>query len=150
MGSVAGTELEDAVARFCEASRGNDVDAMIDTLSPDAELVSPLFGRMVFRGRQDLRVLLAAVYRGLSDLTWQEIIGDGSMRVAVSEARVAGVPIADAMVFELDADGQIRRLRPHLRPLLGIVLFALLLGPRIARHPGVALRALRRRPNPEP
>jgi len=138
------TETTDAVATFLAATLVNDVDGMISALSPDAELVSPLSGRMVFRGHDDLRALLAAVYGGLSGLRWREVIGDGSTRVAVSDARIAGVTITDAMVLELDDAGLIVRIRPHLRPWLAITLFALALGPKIARHPGVLLRALRR------
>ncbi|MGV0741425.1 nuclear transport factor 2 family protein [Mycolicibacterium sp. XJ870] len=134
----------DPVVAFCEATRANDVERILDTLAPDAELVSPLSGRMVFRGHQDLRPLLAAVYGGLRDLTWHEAIGDGPMRVAVSEARIAGITITDALVFELDDNSRIRRLRPHLRPWLAITVFALMLGPRIARHPAAIRRALRR------
>jgi hypothetical protein len=133
----------DAVATFCDATRANDVDRIVSTLAPDAELLSPLSGRMVFRGRDDLRVLLGAVYGGLSGLTWREVIGDGATRVAVSDGRIAGVTITDAMVLELDDAGLILRIRPHLRPWLAITLFALLLGPKIARHPGVVRRALR-------
>ncbi|KWX26268.1 hypothetical protein AFM11_01835 [Mycolicibacterium wolinskyi] len=120
------------------------MDRLVDTLAPGAELVSPLSGRMVFRGREDLRLLLAEVYGGLRDLRWQEVIGDGRTRVAVSEARIAGITITDALVFELDDTGRIMRLRPHLRPLLAIAVFALLLGPKIARHPAAVRRALRR------
>jgi hypothetical protein len=134
----------DAVATFCDATRANDVDRIGSTLAPDAELLSPLSGRMVFRGRDDLRVLLGAVYGGLSGLTWREVIGDGATRVAVSDGRIAGVTITDAMVLELDDAGLIVRIRPHLRPWPAITLFALLLGPKIARHPGVVRRALRR------
>src|SRR4051812_1304341 len=141
---MALTETNDAVARFCDATRRNDVDGIVGALAPDAELVSPLSGRMVFRGRDDLRVLLGAVYGGLSDLTWREVIGEGSTRVAVSDARIAGVAITDAMVLELDDAGLIVRIRPHLRSWLAITLFALLLGPKVARHPGVLRRALRR------
>jgi hypothetical protein len=97
----------------------------------------------VFRGRDDLRVLLGAVYSGLSGLTWREVIGDGTTRVAVSDARIAGVTITDAMVLDLNDAGLIVRIRPHLRPWLAITLFALILGPKIARHPGVLRRALR-------
>ena len=136
-------ETKDTVAVFCDATRANDVDRIVSTLAPDAELLSPLFGRMVFRGRDDLRVLLGAVYRGLRDLTWREVIGEGTTRVAVSDARIAGVTITDAMVLDLNDAGLIVRIRPHLRPWLAITLFALLLGPRIARHPGVLRRALR-------
>ena len=137
-------ETTDAVAAFCDATRDNDVDRIVSTLAPDAELVSPLSGHMVFRGQDDLRVLLGAVYGGLSDLTWREVIGEGATRVAVSDGRIAGVTITDAMVLELDDAGLIARIRPHLRPWLAITLFALLLGPKIARHPGVVRRALRR------
>jgi len=101
----------DAVATFCDATRANDVDRIVSTLAPDAELLSPLSGRMVFRGRDDLRVLLGAVYGGLSGLTWREVIGEGTTRVAVSDARIAGVTITDAMVLELDDAGLIVRIR---------------------------------------
>ena len=138
------TGTVDAVATFCDATRANDVDRIVSTLAPDAELLSPLSGRMVFRGRDDLRVLLGAVYGGLSGLTWREIIGAGTTRVAVSDGRIAGVTITDAMVLELDDVGLIVRIRPHLRPWLAITLFALSLGPKIALHPGVLRRALRR------
>jgi SnoaL-like domain len=141
---MTATEMKDAVATFCDATRANDVDRIVSTLAPNAELLSPLSGRMVFRGRDDLRVLLGAVYGGLSGLTWREVIGDGATRVAVSDGRIAGVTITDAMVLELDDAGLIVRIRPHLRPWLAITLFALLLGPKIARHPGVVRRALRR------
>lgn len=141
---MAETATGDAVEVFCEATRVNDVDRIMGTLSDDAELISPLSGRMVFRGRDDLRVLLGAVYGGLSNLVWREVIGQGATRVAVSDARIAGVTITDAMVLELDDAGLIVRIRPHLRPWLAITLFALLLGPKIARHPSVLRRALRR------
>jgi SnoaL-like domain len=141
---MATRDTKDAVAVFCEATRVNDIGRLMSVLAPDAELISPLSGRMVFRGRDDLRVLLAAVYGGLKGLTWQEVIGEGSTRVAVSTARVAGLTIADAMVLDLDDTGLITRIRPHLRPWLAITLFALLLGPKIARRPGVVRRALRR------
>jgi len=144
LGCMDMTETKDAVAVFCEATRARDIDGIVSALAPDAELLSPLSGRMVFRGRDDLRVLLGAVYGGLSNLTWREIIGEGTTRVAVSDARIAGVTITDAMVLELNDDGLIVRIRPHLRPWLAITLFALLLGPKIARHPGVVRRALRR------
>lgn len=138
------TTKTDSVTAFCEATRANDIDRAMTTLATDAELISPLSGRMVFRGHDDLRALLTAVYGGLRQLSWQETIGDGATRVAISEGRVAGVTISDALVLELDENGQIRRLRPHLRPWLATTVFALLLGPKIARRPGVLRRALRR------
>jgi hypothetical protein len=139
---VGVTQTTEAVATFCAAARVNDVDAMVSVLAPDAELVSPLSGRMVFRGRDDLRVLLGAAFGSLRGLHWKNFVGDGSTRVALSEARIAGLSITDAMVVELDDAGRIRRISPHLRPWLSITLLALRLGARLVRHPGVVHRAL--------
>jgi len=47
------------------------------------------------------------------------------------------------MVLELDDQGRIRRIRPHLRPWLSLTLLALVLGPKMGRHPGVIRRALK-------
>jgi hypothetical protein len=136
--------MNDAVASYRAASEANDLDALMETIAPDAELVSPLSGRMVFRGRDDLRVLLGAVYSTLRDLRWGEEIGDRQARVVIGDCRVGPLRMSDAMAFELAEDGRICRIRPHLRPWLATTLFALLLGPQIARNPGLVRRALQR------
>ena len=134
---------DDTVARYREASEAGDIDALLETLAPDAEVVSPISGRMVFRGRDDLRHLLGGVYGSLSGWRWTAAVGDGDRRVLVGEGRIAGVRMTDAMVFDLAPDGRIRRISPHLRPWLALTLFALVLGPKVARRPGVVRRALR-------
>jgi hypothetical protein len=138
--------MDDAVAAYRAASEANDIPALLETLAPDVELVSPLSGRMVFRGRDDLRVLLGAVYGGMSELRWREMIGDGpSLRVVIGDGRVGPLKLGDAMVLELAEDGRIRRIRPYLRPWLALTLLALKLAPKIGRHPAVLVRALRNR-----
>lgn len=134
--------VEDAVTRYRTASEEGDIGALMETLAPDVELVSPISGHMVFRGRDDVRILLAAVYGTLNGLRWTETVGDGDFRVVVGEARVGAVRMTDAMVFELAPDGLIRRISPHLRPWLALTLFAGMLGPKVARHPSVVRRAL--------
>lgn len=126
------------------ASEENDLDALMETIASDAELVSPLSGRMVFRGSDDLRILLGAVYSTLRDLRWGEEVGDGDARVLIADCKVGPLRMTDAMAIELAEDGRISRIRPHLRPWLATTLFALLLGPRVGRHPGIVRRALRR------
>jgi hypothetical protein len=133
----------DAVARFRVASEANDIAALMQTLASDAELVSPLSGRMVFRGHEDLRLLLGAVYGSLKSLRWREEVGDGDLRVVTGECLIGPLRLGDAMVLELAPDGQIKRIRPHLRPWLSLTLFALILAPKMARNPGVLRRALR-------
>jgi hypothetical protein len=135
--------MDDAVTRYCAASAAGDIDGLMATLAPDIELISPLSGRMVFRGQEDLRVLLGGVYASMTDLRWSEQIGRGPARVVVSEAKIGGMRIDDAMMFELADDGRIRRIRPHLRPWLAVTFFALVLGPKVARRPAVIWRALR-------
>jgi hypothetical protein len=135
--------VRDAIERYCAASAAGDIDGVVATLRPDAEVVSPISGRMIFRGREDLRVLLGAVYSLTRDLRWGRQVGDGDTRVVVGETYVGPLRLTDAMVFDLDAEGRIRRIRPHLRPWLALTLFAALLGPKVARHPGVVVRALR-------
>jgi SnoaL-like domain len=135
--------VNDAVARYCAASEANDMEALAATLASDVELPSPLFATFKFRGREDVKAVLSAVYGLLGEVTWEEPFGSGPMRVAIAHAKFVGLGIDDAMLFELDAEDRIRRIRPHLRPLFATIVFALLLGPRVAVRPSVVLRALR-------
>jgi hypothetical protein len=135
--------MENAVARYCEATEAQDMTALAATLAPDVELPSPLFRSMTFKGRDDVVALLGAVYATLSKTSWEPAVGEGRVWFAIAEARVGGVRISDAMGFELDEQGLIRRIRPHLRSLLAILIFAVLVPPRLASRPGIVLRALR-------
>lgn len=136
--------MDDAVARYRAASEACDVDAALATLAPNAELVSPISGRMVFRGHDDLRVLLAAVFASVSELRWREETGDERLRIVVGDASVGPLRLGDAMVLDLAGDGRIQRIRPYLRPWPALTLLALRLGVKVGRHPGVVRRALRR------
>ena len=135
--------MSEAVARYRAASEADDIPGMMATLAPDAELVSPLSGRMVFRGHDDLRILLTAVYGSMTGLRWREQVGDANMSMILGESRIGPLKLGDAMVLELDDQGRIRRIRPHLRPWLSLTLLALVLGPKMGRHPGVIRRALK-------
>ncbi len=135
--------MDDAVAGYRAASEANDIGSLKAAMAPDVEVVSPLSGRMVFRGVDDVSLLLGAVYSTVRDMRWTEEVGDGSARILVGTFRVGPFRASDAMAFDLAADGRIRRIRPHLRPWLATTLFALLLGPKVGRHPGVIWRALK-------
>jgi SnoaL-like domain len=132
-----------AIAEYRAASEANDIDSLMRTLAPDIELVSPLSAHLVFRGQDDLRALLSAVYGTVRGLKWAGELADGDTRFLLGTMRVGPFKLDDAMLFELGADGLIKRIRPHLRPWLATTFFALALGPKIARRPGVMLRALR-------
>lgn len=136
--------MDDAIARYRAASEAGDIDGIMATLSPDVELVSPISGRMVFRGSKDVGLLVRAVYSSLKGLRWTDALGDGERRVIVGEAKLLGVGLTDAMVLDLAPDGRIRRISPHIRPWLALTLFAVVLGPKIGVRPAVVWRALAR------
>ncbi|MGX1772540.1 nuclear transport factor 2 family protein [Nocardia brasiliensis] len=133
----------DVVAAFRTATTTADFDTLMDLLTEDAALTSPLSGRMVFRGKADLRVLLTAAYGGLSGLRWTDEIGDGKRRVLLAEASVGRFRLTEALVLDLADDGRIRGLSPHLRPWLTLTAVAVRLAPGLFKHPGVLRRAMR-------
>ncbi|HVQ60342.1 MAG TPA: nuclear transport factor 2 family protein [Solirubrobacterales bacterium] len=135
--------MDEPLKRYLTASETADVEGIGSSLAEDVEVVSPISGRMVFRGRDDVEVLLGAVYGSMSELHWTRTVGEGEHRVVLGDARLGPVRMTDAMVFELTPDGRIRKISPHLRPWLALTLFALVLGPKVARRPGVVWRALR-------
>ncbi|WP_406279561.1 nuclear transport factor 2 family protein [Nocardia sp. NBC_00881] len=135
--------MSDAIARFRAATEAGDIDALMETIAPDAELTSPLSGRLVFRGKADLRVLLAAAYGSATDLRWTEQIGDGARQVLLATATIGPLRLTEALVIGLDDHGRIRTLNPHLRPWLTLSYLAVRLAPGLFRHPGVLRRAAR-------
>ena len=136
--------MNDVISRFRSTSEVGDVDGFMELIHPEAELFSPILGRFVVRGERDLRTLFTAVYGSLKGLKWVDQVADERLALLRGQARIGPVRLDDAMVLELDpADGRIRTIRPHFRPWLGITAFALIVGAKLARHPGLFLRAAR-------
>jgi hypothetical protein len=135
--------MDDAVDRYMTHSTSNDIDGLVATLAPDAELISPISGNMVFRGREDLRVVLTAIYGTCTGLRWHDKVSDSNACVIMGKARIGPLAFADALVLELDDDGRIERIKPHLRPWLATTLLAFRLASKIGRHPEVVRRAMR-------
>lgn len=134
----------ETILRFRAVTEAGDVDGLMPLIHPDADLVSPIFGRLVIRGQRDLGTLFRAVYSSV-DIAWKDQVADERLALLRGETRIAGVRVDDAMVLELGPDGLIHRIRPHLRPWLGLTAFALIVGSKLARHPGFFVRALRPR-----
>jgi hypothetical protein len=88
-----------------------------------------------------LRVLLGAVYGSLTGLRWQQEVGGPQVRVVTGEGRVLGLRLADAMVLEVNEDGKIAKICPHLRPWLATTVFAIVIAAKVLPHPGVPRRA---------
>ena len=143
-GSETGAASQiDPVGRYRAASEDGDLAAVIDTLAPDVELVSPISAILVFQGARDVGTVLGAVFASLTKLRWtHQAVGDGRI-VLIGEARVAGLRLTDAMVLEVAPDGRIYRITPHLRPWLALTALGLQLLVRFSRAPRVLVRAWR-------
>lgn len=96
------SDTDDTIARFRAATEANDINTVMDTLAPEVDLVSPISGHMVFRGKEDLRVLLTAVYGAIHHLHWHdEIISRHDVCVLTGEATVSCIRLTDATVLQL-------------------------------------------------
>jgi hypothetical protein len=69
--------MDDAIARYRAASEANDMPALLATLAPQVELVSPISGRMCFRGIDDVGFLLGRVYGLMRELRWSSLVRIG-------------------------------------------------------------------------
>jgi hypothetical protein len=82
--------MDDAIRRFCAASEPAAMDDLMEALAPGVEVVSPLSGRMVFRGHDDVRHLFAAVYTSLADcagpIRWGRVTSASSSERRASSA----------------------------------------------------------------
>ena len=67
--------MGDSISRYRIASEAGDVGGIMEALGPDVEVVSPISGRMVFRGRDDVGYLLGAVSGSLKGLRWTRVSG---------------------------------------------------------------------------
>jgi hypothetical protein len=131
----------DALERFAKAGETSDVELVVSAYSPDGVLRSPIAGRFVFSGEDDLTTLMSEVYAVVKDTRFLARAVDGRTAMLNASSRVLGLRIEEAFVFELDADGRIESATVHIRPWLGLTVFAVVLGARMARHPGVIWRA---------
>jgi hypothetical protein len=69
----------------------------LETLAPGVELASPISRSFVFRGQDDIRVLLTAVYGMLKELRWTGEVGDDRTRVILGETKIGPpAPVAGA------------------------------------------------------
>jgi hypothetical protein len=115
----------------------------VTAYADDGVLRSPIFGRFAFSGREDLRTLMRVVYKVAKHTTFTSRAVEGRTAMLAGRSRVLGLRIEEAFVFELDESGKIKLVTVHIRPLLGLTVFALVLAVRMAPHPLLLLRAAR-------
>src|SRR3954465_512227 len=99
--------VSDVISQFRSATEAGDVGGFMRLLHPQAELVSPIFGRLIIRGERDLQTLFTAVYGSVKNLRWVDQVGDERLVLLRGEARIGPTRLDDAMLLELGPDQRI-------------------------------------------
>jgi hypothetical protein len=138
------TEIAAATtARYRKTAEAGDIEGLLATLSPDVVFHSPITERVVFRGHDEMRELLEAVFDTFTEIRYFLDIGDDRTRSLAFRAFVGRQPVEEATRVELDDDGRITDLTAYFRPLPAITLIAATLVPKVvARRHGPLLGAV--------
>jgi hypothetical protein len=127
--------------RMRSAAEDHDVDGVLGTLAPDVVLRSPITDRIVFRGRDEVREVLQAVFSTLTEMHYFADVGDQRTRALFYRAKVGTQPVEEATRLELNDHAEIEEMTIFYRPLPGLASFAAALAPRVAGKHG-RLRSL--------
>jgi hypothetical protein len=133
-------------ASYRGAVERGDVDGFLATLAPGAVLHSPITMLTDFRGHEELRELMAAVFATIDDIAFFEEVGDAATRVLFYRARAGSQPLEEVTLLRLDEEARITELTIWFRPLPGLTAVMAGLAPRLAgrraRWRGLAAAAL--------
>jgi hypothetical protein len=135
-GSVPPDASIDNLAVWKAAGEAGDTAAALRALSSDVELISPITGRFVFRGADEIANLLDCVFEVVSDYRYRDDIRQGDRAFLSATTVVRGVDVEEFQRIELNPSGQLRRITLAMRPLTALTAFARALGPAIARGQG--------------
>jgi hypothetical protein len=133
-GQAAGQS--DVGTRLLQAMEAHDLDAMIATLAPNVVLNSPITGRVVFRGHEEMRELMEVHFATVKDIRYFADVGDARTRAQFYRANVNGQQVEAATRIEVNEQAQISEITIYYRPLPGLTALAAALGPPVveARH----------------
>jgi hypothetical protein len=109
------------------ALEGRDLDAVIESMSPNVVLRSPITTGFRFTGREQIRALYKAVFDGLQDFAVMEEVGDGPQRVLVIAGHIGDQEFEEIQLLSLDADGFVCELTLFFRPLPALPALAAML-----------------------
>jgi ketosteroid isomerase-like protein len=112
---------------FTAALSARDVEALIDSLAPDAELHSAITG-VAIKGPELLADLYGPLIESFEDLRVTDVLVDGDAREFSWEGRIDGRHVEGADRILLGPDGKVRRITIVGRPLLDPVVRWLIRG----------------------
>jgi len=99
------------------ALEARDLDAVIESLTHDVVLRSPITAGFRFTGREQIRSLYKAVFDGVETFEVTEEVGDGPTRVLVLKGQIGDQEFEEIQLLSLDDEGLVRELTLFFRPL---------------------------------
>lgn len=132
----------ETTSRYREAVEAGDVEDLLTTLAPDVVLHSPITMRTRFRGHDEMRALMRAVFASIDAIHYFEDIGDAATRALFYRARVGRQDVEEATLVRLDRNALIAEIRLWLRPLPGLTAVMGRIGPELAREQSRARAAV--------
>jgi SnoaL-like domain len=128
--------------RYRVAVEAGDVEAFVATLAPDVVLRSPITLRTDFRGHDDIRTLMRAVFASIQDIRYHTDVGDAATRALFYRARIGRQPVEEASLLRLGDDALVHEVTLWFRPLPGLTAVMGKLGPYLAGERSRARGAL--------
>jgi hypothetical protein len=121
------------------AFEARDHEALVEALSPDVVLRSPIF-EVPFSGRDEVGDLFAVLLDTLWPLTYvDEIPGDPHVLHFTGE--VGGKRLEGLDLIHLDEEGRAKEITVFFRPFPAVAAFLSETGPKLARRRGGSGRA---------
>jgi hypothetical protein len=118
---------------FAAAIAARDIDALLETLAPDAVAHSAITA-IPFQGRDLLADLYRSLFDALDDLRVTDEFGDAETHVFFWEGHIGGRFVAGTDRLRLDANGKVREVTIIGRPLTGLSAFVSDIGYHFARR----------------
>ena len=135
-----------ATTQFRQGVEAADVNAMLDALTADAFLRSPVAAGLRFEGRDVLAQLFAATTVLYEDVEVTHDFGDAASWLLGFRARIGRQAFQETLLMGLAEDGRIDELTAAIRPIAGVATVAGAVGQQLARRHGrvraLALEAL--------
>ncbi len=121
-------------ARWRTAAETGDIEDFMATLSPQIVIHSPLTDLTDFRGHEDVRALMEAVFATIEHICYTDDVGDERVRMLVYRAKVAGQEVQEATLVRLNEQAEVVEVTFWFRPLPGLTALAATLVPELARQ----------------
>jgi hypothetical protein len=133
----------DATVRELEhAAHVGDVERVLACLSADIVVRSPITQRIRFVGIDQATELFHRVFAIVEDITFYETVGAGECtQVVFWQGRIRGHLLEEANLLRIDDSGQIAEMTVFMRPIPGLLTFAVAIASSLAARRG-RLRAL--------